>query len=206
MTADGTVALGQLASGTLEGMLILATAVWTGGLVAIFVVARVARHTLMPRDRVAFFRGLGRAYGPVGGIALAMALGCGAALLYGRAWDGTLIAATVIAACLVLVTAAAWTGAGRPAGGRQNLPPGTQTPQARSRPSDRGPGHGDDGRTVGIFTSVYEKDRGWRNLVPARDTRAGRSGRREWPRPLGERCSCRTRGAAAAVCAAARPA
>jgi hypothetical protein len=48
VTTDGTVALGQLASGTLEGLLILATAVWTGGLVAIFVVARVARHTLMP--------------------------------------------------------------------------------------------------------------------------------------------------------------
>ena len=106
MTADGTVALGQLASGTLEALLIVATAVWTGGLVAIFVVARVARHTLMPRDRMAFFRGLGRSYAPVGGIALAMALGCGAALLYGRAWDGTVIAATVIAACLVLVTAA----------------------------------------------------------------------------------------------------
>ena len=90
MTADGTVALGQLASGTLEDLLIVATAVWTGGLVAIFVVARVARHTLMPRDRMAFFRGLGRSYAPVGGIALAMALGCGAALLYGRAWDGTL--------------------------------------------------------------------------------------------------------------------
>ena len=53
MTADGTVALGQLASGTLEDLLIVATAVWTGGLVAIFVVARVARHTLMPRDRMA---------------------------------------------------------------------------------------------------------------------------------------------------------
>jgi hypothetical protein len=55
---------------------------------------------------VAFFRGLGRTYGPIGGIALATALGCGVALLYGRAWDGTVIAATVIAACLVLVTAA----------------------------------------------------------------------------------------------------
>ena len=49
---------------------------------------------------------LGRAYGPVGGIALAVALGCGATLLYGRAWDDTLIAATISAACLVAVTAA----------------------------------------------------------------------------------------------------
>ncbi len=106
MTEGGTLALGQLASGTLQGLLILATAVWVGGLVAIFVVARVARGTLEPGDRVAFFRGLGRAYAPVGGFALAVALGCGVALLYGRAWDGMLIAATVIAACLALVTAA----------------------------------------------------------------------------------------------------
>lgn len=106
MTAAGTAALGQPASGTLAGFLILATAVWTGGLTAIFVVARVAQSTLQPRERVVFFRGLGRAYGPVGSVALATALGCGAALLYGRPWDATLIAATVIAACLVTATAA----------------------------------------------------------------------------------------------------
>ncbi|MGH3120190.1 MAG: hypothetical protein ACRDND_04030 [Streptosporangiaceae bacterium] len=90
----------------LAGFLVLATAVWVGGLVAIFVVARVARRTLRPGERVAFFRGLGRAYGPVGGAALVIALGCGVALLSGRAWDGTLTAATVVAACLVAVTAA----------------------------------------------------------------------------------------------------
>jgi hypothetical protein len=33
-----------------------------------------------------------------------IALGCGAALLVGRAWDGTLTAATAVAACLVGVT------------------------------------------------------------------------------------------------------
>jgi hypothetical protein len=106
VTAGGTAALAQPASGTLQRFLVLAAAVWTGGLAAVFVVARVARRTLQPRERVAFFPGLGRAYGPVGGMALAVALGCGAALLYGRAWDGTLIAVTVIAACLVAVTAA----------------------------------------------------------------------------------------------------
>jgi hypothetical protein len=31
-------------------------------------------------------------------------LGCGAALLYGRSWDGALVAAAVLAACLVIVT------------------------------------------------------------------------------------------------------
>jgi hypothetical protein len=106
MTTAGIAALGQPASGTLEGFLVFAGAVWVGGLVAIFVVARVARRTLPPCERVAFFRGLGRAYGLVGGMALAVALGCGAALLYGRSWDGTLVAAAVLAACLVIVTGA----------------------------------------------------------------------------------------------------
>jgi hypothetical protein len=106
MTAAGTAALGPAASGTLEGLLVFAGAVWVGGLVAIFVVAQVARQTLPPRERVAFFRGLGRAYGPVGGIASAVALGCAAAPLDGRAWDDTLIAVTALAACLAGVTAA----------------------------------------------------------------------------------------------------
>jgi hypothetical protein len=108
-----TAALGQPASGVLQGFLVLATAIWVGGLVAIFVVARVATRTLPPRERVALFRGLGRAYGPVGGIALAVALGCGAALLYGHSWDGTVIAATVVAASLVAVTGAGVTQARR---------------------------------------------------------------------------------------------
>lgn len=101
-----TAALGQPVSGALEGFLVFAGAVWVGGLVTIFVVARVAQRTLPPSERVAFFRGLGRAYGPVGGTALAVALGCGAALLSGHAWGAARIAATVIAACLVAVTAA----------------------------------------------------------------------------------------------------
>lgn len=54
-------ALSPPASGALDGLLIFAAAVWVGGLVAIFVVARVAQRTLEPRERVAFFRGLGRA-------------------------------------------------------------------------------------------------------------------------------------------------
>lgn len=108
MTAPATVALGQPGSGVLAGFLILATSIWVGGLGAIFIAARVARRTLETRQRVAFFRGLGRVYGPVGGIALVVALGCAAGLLgvEGHAWDGTLVAATVVAICLVSVTAA----------------------------------------------------------------------------------------------------
>jgi hypothetical protein len=105
VTPGGPAALSQPASDVLTGFLILGCSVWVGGLISIFVVARVARRALPPVDRVAFFRGLGRAYGPVGGAALGVALGCGAALLWGRAWDATLAAAAAIAACLVAVTA-----------------------------------------------------------------------------------------------------
>lgn len=104
MTPHGAAALAQSAAGTLAGFLILAAAVWLGGLVAIFVVARVARHTLQPAERVRFFRGLGRAYGPVGGVALVTSLGSGAALLTGRPWSGTLTATAIVAVCLLAVT------------------------------------------------------------------------------------------------------
>jgi hypothetical protein len=56
------------AAAALAGVLILATAVWAGGLVTILVAARVASGVLQPAQRVAFFRGLGCAYLPVGGL------------------------------------------------------------------------------------------------------------------------------------------
>lgn len=133
MTAGVPAALGQPAAGTLAGFLILAAAVWTGGLAAIFIVSRVARSTLQPGARVAFFRGLGRAYGPVGGTALAVTLGCGAALLYGRPWDGALIAATVIAACLVAVTTAGVAQARRMTRLRQQALPQPASPALAAR-------------------------------------------------------------------------
>lgn len=91
---------------SLTAVLVLATAVWVGGLVAIFVAARVAHATLGVADRVTFFRGLGRAYGPVGGVALAVALASGAALASARSWSGQLTASATVAAALVAVTAA----------------------------------------------------------------------------------------------------
>lgn len=85
---------------------VLAVAVWIGGLVTIFVVARVASRTLDPAARVAFFRGLGRAYGPVGGIALIVALASGAVLVDRRPRDGLLIATVAVATGLILATIA----------------------------------------------------------------------------------------------------
>jgi uncharacterized membrane protein len=100
------VTLAHPAEASLTAVLVLATAVWIGGLVAIFVVARVAHSTLGAADRVAFFRGLGRAYGLVGGIALATALASGGILASTYEWGGQLIAGTVVAAGLVTVTIA----------------------------------------------------------------------------------------------------
>ncbi len=49
MTPGGPAALGQSASGVLAGFLILGSAVWVGGLVAIFVVpARCPAGNLRP--------------------------------------------------------------------------------------------------------------------------------------------------------------
>jgi hypothetical protein len=86
------LALPRPAETALAAVLVLATAVWIGGLIVIFVVARVARATLRTTERVAFFRGLGRAYGPVGGGALAAALATGAVLATQHPWDGQLAA------------------------------------------------------------------------------------------------------------------
>jgi uncharacterized membrane protein len=85
----------------LLGVFTLASCIWVGGYVAIAVVARVAARTLDPAQRVAFFRGLGRSYLLVGGPALVIALGTGAGLVSGHAWDALLVTTAIVAAALV---------------------------------------------------------------------------------------------------------
>ena len=85
----------------LLGVFTLASCIWIGGYVAIAVVARTAATTLDARNRVAFFRALGRSYLRVGTPALVVALGTGAGLLSDHRWDATLTAAVVVAAALV---------------------------------------------------------------------------------------------------------
>ncbi|MGH3123589.1 MAG: hypothetical protein ACRDND_21580 [Streptosporangiaceae bacterium] len=75
-------------------------------MVAILVVARVACVTLRPDDRVAFFRGLGRAYWPVGGLALAVALAAGAVLALRHPRDGLLTATAVLRAVIAVLSLA----------------------------------------------------------------------------------------------------
>jgi uncharacterized membrane protein len=90
----------------LLGVFTLASCVWVGGYVAIGVVARTASRVLEPAARVAFFRALGKSYLRVGGTALVIAIGTGAALLSQHDWDAAATAAVVVAAVLVLSLAA----------------------------------------------------------------------------------------------------
>jgi uncharacterized membrane protein len=83
---------------------LLAAAVWVGGLVALAVVTRVARATLDARERLVFFRMLGRRYGMVGGAALAVAIGTGALLLRDQDWTGSLTVLAALTAALLLAT------------------------------------------------------------------------------------------------------
>jgi hypothetical protein len=75
--------------------------------VCLGVVSGVARRELDAASRVALFRGIGRLYGIIGTAALGVALGAGLAI----AWPlsdigGTGLAVLVLAAVLILVTAA----------------------------------------------------------------------------------------------------
>jgi uncharacterized membrane protein len=85
-------------------LLVVGASVWVGGYLTIAVVASVARRTLGAGDRVAFFRALGRSFGPFAGAALAVALMAGGTLALQNGWSGVLTAATVVAAAVVLVT------------------------------------------------------------------------------------------------------
>jgi hypothetical protein len=94
-----------MADVVLQFVLVLATSIWVGGVVTIAVVARVASRTLTAVDRVHFFRGLGRTYGPVGGAALLTALGGGATLVVDQPLDGLIVAGSVVAGALMVTTA-----------------------------------------------------------------------------------------------------
>ena len=85
---------------------LLGLSVWTGGLVAIFLVARTATKTLDERRRVDFFRALGRSYAIVGNTALAVALVCGGLLLRSHPWTPAQVGVAGVAAALIVATAA----------------------------------------------------------------------------------------------------
>jgi hypothetical protein len=102
--APPLIALGA-ASVPLVTVGLVGLSVWTGGLVAIFVVARTAARTLDGRRRVDFFRALGRSYAIVGNTALAVTLACGALLLRSHPWTPAQVGAVAVAGALILATA-----------------------------------------------------------------------------------------------------
>jgi uncharacterized membrane protein len=85
---------------------LVAASIWVGGYVAIAVVGQVARRTLEPPARIAFFRSLGRTYGVLGGASLLVGLATGAALLSGRLTSASGLAAIALGAALLVATAA----------------------------------------------------------------------------------------------------
>ena len=95
-------------------------------------------NTLPPAERIAFFRGLGRSYGVVGGLSLLVALGTGAALLGGRTWSATLTITTLAAATLVVATVVGVVQARRMTRLRHALLAGRTTRSSRVR-SVQGP-------------------------------------------------------------------
>lgn len=93
----------------LLAVLLVALATWVGGFVTLVVVAGAARATLEPAARVAFFRTLGRRFGVVGGVALALAIATALALAWppddwdAARWTTTALTGAVVVVLLVAV-------------------------------------------------------------------------------------------------------
>lgn len=87
---------------TLFGILLLAGALWIGGMITVILVARISSATLEPTARVAFFRTFGRVYGIIWTIVLLVGMIAGGILLGTAAWTGLSTAMAVLAALLVV--------------------------------------------------------------------------------------------------------
>ncbi|HEY3534113.1 MAG TPA: hypothetical protein VGK60_00995 [Pedococcus sp.] len=99
--------MGAAGQALLLAVFVVATSVWVGGYVAIGAAARAAHQALDAPRRVEFFRALGRGYLWLGTPALVVALGTGAVLARGHAWDRTLVSTVMVAALLVVGLAVA---------------------------------------------------------------------------------------------------
>ena len=62
---------------TIRALHLIAAAIWAGGLVFLALAVGVARKTVSERERIELFRGLGRRFLLVGGIALAVLIATG---------------------------------------------------------------------------------------------------------------------------------
>ncbi|HEY5221864.1 MAG TPA: hypothetical protein VIJ18_02275 [Microbacteriaceae bacterium] len=89
--------------GALLGLLIVSSAVWLGGWVALVVVARSTTATLSRHDRVAFFRHFGPRFGIVATVALLVAYVSGIILLAAAPWTVVSTLLVVIAVVILVV-------------------------------------------------------------------------------------------------------
>ncbi len=92
---------------------LIAAAVWAGGLVMLGVAAGVARRTVADRDRIVFFRAVGRRFAILGGLALLVLIATGSEMASDRhAWDilgegtygGTLLAKLILVGVVIVLT------------------------------------------------------------------------------------------------------
>lgn len=88
--------------GILLGLLLVSSAIWLGGWVALIVIARSATATLKPADRIAFFRHFGVHYGTVSTTALVIGLFSGGILLLVGVWTPLSTAMATVAVVLVI--------------------------------------------------------------------------------------------------------
>lgn len=93
---------------------LIAAAVWAGGLVFLALAVGVARSTVPDRERIALFRGLGRRFALVGGVALLVLIATGTDMATERipSWDDladtdygeTLLVKLVLVALVIVLT------------------------------------------------------------------------------------------------------
>jgi putative copper export protein len=92
---------------------LIGAAVWAGGLVFLGLAATVARRTIPDRERVDFFRSLGRRFAVVGGIALLVLIATGSDMASDRdvwgdltdtSYGRTLLAKLILVALVIALT------------------------------------------------------------------------------------------------------
>ncbi|MEO8906643.1 MAG: hypothetical protein ABI310_01075 [Microbacteriaceae bacterium] len=90
-------------AGVLLGLLIVSSAIWLGGWVALVVVARSTTATLSRPDRVAFFRHFGPRFGVVATVSLMVAYVSGLVLLASAPWTALSTGLVVVAVVILVV-------------------------------------------------------------------------------------------------------
>lgn len=98
-----TAALPTVVQGVVLGVLLVSSAVWLGGWVALVVVSRSTSATLDRAARVAFFRHFGRRWGIVSTVALLLAYATGGMFLFATTWDSVSTWLVVLAVTLLVI-------------------------------------------------------------------------------------------------------